>query len=296
MLIGIIGLGQMGSGFAERLLENKQDVIGWNRTKSKAAALIDKGMKWADSAQALTEQADVVLTMLANGPVLDSVLAEVLPVIKGKVLVEMSTIAPAQARELAKRVTDAGGQFLDAPVLGNHLSIVQGKLLIMVGGEAAVLERVRTPLEKLARKVVHVGDVGQGKVMKIALNLGLATQILAFSEGLLMAVKSGIPRDTALELLLGGASASPMMQYRGPLVKGQPDPAWFDCTMMQKDVKLALELGAQLGMPLPTTQVADAWLTKAHEAGLGHYDFSILYFVLARAAGDNLPIPKASES
>jgi 3-hydroxyisobutyrate dehydrogenase-like beta-hydroxyacid dehydrogenase len=276
MKIGVAGLGQMGSGFAARLLAAGEHVIGWNRTKSKAAALIEQGMRWADSPRALAEASDVVLTMVANGPVLDAVLGGeqgLLSAIGGKVLVEMSTIAPSQAKALAVRVAEAGGALLDAPVLGNHLSIAQGKLLVMVGGDEAVLARVRAPLEKLALKVVHVGAVGQGKVMKLALNLGLATQILAFSEGLLLAVKSGIPRDTALQLLLGGASASPMIQYRGPLVKGQPDPAWFDCTMMQKDVQLALELAREVGVPLPTTTVADQWLTKAREAGLAHYDF-----------------------
>ena len=295
MKIGVVGLGQMGSGFVERLLDAKEHVIGWNRTKSKATTLIEKGMKWADSPREVAEEADLVLTMVANGPVLDSVLEGdrgVLSAIAGKVLAEMSTIAPAQAKALAARVEAAGGAFLDAPVLGNHLSILRGKLLIMIGGDAAVLERVRAPLEKLALKVVHVGDVGQGKVMKLALNLALPAQVLAFSEGLLVAVKSGIPRDTALELLLGGASASPMIQYRGPLVKGQPDPAWFDCTMMQKDIKLALDLGRELGIPLPTTALSDEWLTKAHEAGLEAYDFSILYFVLAKAAGENFAIPK----
>lgn len=297
MKVGVIGLGQMGGAFAERLLERNQPTIGWNRTKSKANALIEMGLEWADSPRAVTAQADVVLTMVSNGPALDAILEGergVLAAIAGKVLVEMSTVAPAQAKALAARVAEAGGTLLDAPVLGNHLSVARGKLLIMVGGDATALEAVRAPLEKLAQKVLHVGAVGQGKAMKLALNLGLPTQILAFSEGLLLAVKAGIPRDTALELLLGGASASPMIQYRGPLVKGQPDPAWFDCTMMQKDVQLALDLGRELGVPLPTTALSDEWLTKAREAGLDHYDFSVLYFVLAKAAGDSIFIPKGA--
>lgn len=296
MKVGVVGLGQMGSGFAARLLSQKQEVVGWNRTKSKADALVAKGMAWTDSPRAVAEQSDLVLTMLADGAVVDRILEGengVLAGIAGKTLAEMSTIAPAQAKALAARVVAAGGKFLDAPVLGNHLTIEQGKLLVMVGGDEAVLEHMRAPFEKLAAKVIRVGAIGQGKSMKIALNLQLATQILSFSEGLLLAMKSGIPRDTAMQFFLGGAGASPMLQYRGPLITGQPDPAWFDCTMMQKDVKLALDLGKELGVPLPTTEVADRWLDKAREAGLSHHDFSILFFVLAQAAGERFEIPIA---
>jgi 3-hydroxyisobutyrate dehydrogenase-like beta-hydroxyacid dehydrogenase len=241
MNVGIAGLGQMGGAFVERLLAGGLNVIGWNRTKAKAAPLIERGMRWADSPLELAEQSDVVFTMLANGPVLNSVLDDprgLLKGIKGKVLIETSTIAPDQVKEIATRVANAGGALLDATVLGNHLSVEQGKLVVMTGGDPEVFARARPALDALAPKVFHLGDVGQGKVMKLALNLGLATQVLAFSEGLLMAVKSGISRDLAIQVLTSGASASPMMQYRGPLIAAQPDPAWFDCTMMQKDVKL----------------------------------------------------------
>ena len=129
--------------------------------------------------------------------------------------------------------------------------------------------------------------------MKIALNLQLSTQILALSEGLLLATKSGIPRDVALDIMLSGATASPMLQYRGPLIKEQPQKAWFDCTMMQKDLDLALQLGEKLGVPLPTTAITNTWLTAARGQGLSHHDFSILYYVLANAAGEKLEIPMA---
>jgi 3-hydroxyisobutyrate dehydrogenase-like beta-hydroxyacid dehydrogenase len=297
MNVGIAGLGQMGGAFVERLLAGGLNVIGWNRTKAKAAPLIERGMRWADSPLELAEQSDVVFTMLANGPVLNSVLDDprgLLKGIKGKVLIETSTIAPDQVKEIATRVANAGGALLDATVLGNHLSVEQGKLVVMTGGDPEVFARARPALDALAPKVFHLGDVGQGKVMKLALNLGLATQVLAFSEGLLMAVKSGISRDLAIQVLTSGASASPMMQYRGPLIAAQPDPAWFDCTMMQKDVKLALALGEQLQIPLPSTSLSDEWLSKAHAEGLGHHDFSILYYALTRAAGDVLEIPMAS--
>ncbi len=296
MKIGIVGLGEMGGGFVDRLLAAKQHVFGWNRTRHKAEPFLDRGMHWADSPRAVAEASDVVLTMVSEQKALDAVTlgAEgILAGIAGKILVEMSTIAPEQVKALADKTVAAGGALLDGPVLGSQVSLAQGKLLIMIGGDAELLERVRPVLEIIGPRVIRVGEVGQGKVMKLALNLSLATQMLALSEGLLMAVKSGIPRDVALEVMLGGASASPMLQYRAPLIKAQPEKAWFDCTMMQKDVTLALELGRSLGIPLPTTETTSTWLTAAHGQGLAHHDFSILYYVLARAAGMSLEIPMA---
>ncbi len=294
MKVGMVGLGEMGGGFVERLLLAKIDVVGWNRTKSKADPLIAKGMQWGDSPRAVTQASDVVLTMLTNDHALTAV-AEgpdgILAAIKDKTLVEMSTVGVAHVQALGEKTKRAGGLLLDAPVLGSQVSIRQGKLLIMVGGDAAALERVRPVLEAIGPKVFHVGDIGQAKTMKIALNLQLSTQILALSEGLLLAVKSGIPRDVALDIMLSGAVASPMLQYRAPLIKGQPEKAWFDCTMMQKDVDLALQLGERLGVPLPTTSTTNAWLTAARGQGLAHYDFSILYYVLANAAWEKLEIP-----
>jgi 3-hydroxyisobutyrate dehydrogenase-like beta-hydroxyacid dehydrogenase len=296
MKVGMVGLGEMGGGFVDRLLLAKIDVMGWNRTKSKADGLIAAGMTWGDSPRAVTEASDVVLTMVTNDKALNAVCEGpdgILAAIKGKTLVEMSTVGSFHVQELAEKTKAAGGTLLDGPVLGSQVSIQQGKLLIMVGGDKAALENVRPALEAIGPKVFHVGEVGQAKTMKIALNLQLSTQILALSEGLLLAVKSGIPRDVALDIMLSGAVASPMLQYRAPLIKGQPEKAWFDCTMMQKDTKLALDLGEKLGVPLPTTSVADSWLTTAKGQGLEKYDFSILYYVLANAAGYELEIPKA---
>lgn len=297
MAIGVVGLGEMGGGFVERLLAAKFETYGWNRTRSKAEPYLAKGMKWADSPRALAERCEYVLTMVADDAALTAVTEGpdgILAGIGGHVLIEMSTIAPLHAQHLAQRVVEAGGAMLDAPVLGSQITLRDGKLVIMVGGDEAVLARARPFLEAIGPKVFHVGAIGQAKTMKIAVNLNLAAQMLALSEGLLLAVKSGIPRDTALDIMLGGVIGSPMLQYRAPLIKGQPARAMFDCTMMQKDVDLALELGKELGVPLPTTSTSDAWLTIARGQGLAHYDFSVLYYVLANAAGERLEVPRAT--
>jgi 3-hydroxyisobutyrate dehydrogenase-like beta-hydroxyacid dehydrogenase len=155
----------------------------------------------------------------------------------------------------------------------------------MVGGDADVFERVRPVLEAIGPRVIHVGANGAAVTMKIASNLSLAVQMLAFSEGVLLAEKSGIPRETAVEALLATVIASPMVTYRGPFVLGQPDEAWFDVNMMQKDMNLALELGRDLDVPLPTTAVTNELLTAARGMGLEHRDFAVLFDTLAAMAG-----------
>jgi len=297
MIAGIVGLGEMGGGFAERLLAANIETVGYNRTRGKAERLIAKGLRWAESPREVAERSDVVLTMVTNGEALAAITAGrdgILAALGGKVWCEMSTIAVDDVKELANAAAAAGGTLLDAPVLGSQVSLAQGKLVIMVGGDEAALARVRPALEAIGPKVFHVGEVGQAKAMKIAVNLNLSTQILALSEGLLLAVRSGIPRDTALDIMLGGAMASPMLAYRAPLIKALPEKAWFDCNMMHKDVNLALALGEELGVPLPTTATSAAWLSAAKGQGLDHHDFAVLYYVLARAAGERLEIPIAT--
>jgi 3-hydroxyisobutyrate dehydrogenase-like beta-hydroxyacid dehydrogenase len=156
----------------------------------------------------------------------------------------------------------------------------------MVGGEAAALERARPWLLAMGTAVTHVGPLGLAKTMKVATNLGLAVQMLAFSEAVLLAERAGIPRERAVEALLKSVVASPMVKYRGPFVLGQmPADAWFKVAMIQKDLQLALDAGRAAGVPLPLTAVTQEWMTAARGMGLGDYDFAIVFDVLARLAG-----------
>jgi 3-hydroxyisobutyrate dehydrogenase-like beta-hydroxyacid dehydrogenase len=186
---------------------------------------------------------------------------------------------------LAERVAAAGAQMLDAPVSGTPPTVEQGRASLMVGGDEDAFERARPSLEAIAPKVFHVGPSGAAVTMKIAINLSLAVQMLAFSEGLLLAEKSGIAREKAVEVMLASVIASPMIRYRGPLVLGQGDESWFDCRMMQKDLNLALELGQRLGVPLPTTATTNELLSAARAMGLGDRDFAVLFEVLASMSG-----------
>ena len=287
--LGYVGLGVMGGRMADRLLSKGHSVTGYNRTRSKAQWLIDHGMQWADSPRALAEAVDVVFVMVTNSAALeavalgpDGIVAGMGP---GKLLIDMSTVSPTVSRGIAARVRERGGDMVDAPVSGSVITLEQGKLSVMVGGERTAFDRAKPLLEDIGPKVTHVGGNGLAVSMKIAVNLSLAVQMLAFSEGVLLAEKSGIARETAVDVLTHSVVASPMVQYRGPFVLGLPDEAWFDMNMMQKDMTLALEMGRELSVPLPTTAVTNEFLTAARGAGLADKDFAAMFELLARLSG-----------
>jgi len=289
MTVGMVGLGEMGTGIMERLLLAGRQAVGYNRTRAKAQPLIDKGMAFADSPRAVAERSDLILSMvtddaaleaIASGP--DGLLAGLRA---GKTWVELSTVSPATIRALAQRVAQTGAELLDAAVLGSPLTIRQGKLLTICGGDEDTFERAKPVLLDVGPTVRRVGEIGHAKVMKVALNLNLPVQILALSEGVLLAEKSGIAREVALEIMLGGVVASPMLAYRAPFILNMPAKAWFDVGMMQKDLNLAIALGQQVDVPLPTTSVANEMLTATRAMGMQEYDFAVLFHTLARLAG-----------
>jgi 3-hydroxyisobutyrate dehydrogenase-like beta-hydroxyacid dehydrogenase len=204
---------------------------------------------------------------------------------KGKVFVDISTVSPGVSRTMAAKVRERGADMVDAPVSGSVITLQEGKLSVMVGGRRETFERVKPLLQDIGPKVTYVGDNGLALSMKIAVNLSLATQMLAFSEGVLLAEKSGIARETAVDVLTHSAVASPMIQYRGPFVLQQPEEAWFDVNMMQKDMLLALEMGRELHVPLPTTAISNEFLTAARGMGLAKQDFAVMFDVLAQLSG-----------
>ena len=289
--LGFVGLGVMGGNMVSRLIDKGHTMTGFNRTREKAGWLIDRGMRWADSPRAVAERADVTFAMVTNSAALgaitdgaDGILAGLGP---GKLFIDMSTVSPAVSRALAERVRATGADMVDAPVSGSVITLQQGKLSVMVGGRGDTFERVKPLLLDVGPKVTHVGGNGVALSMKIAVNLSLAVQMVAFSEGVLLAEKSGIARGTAVDVLTHSVIGSPMVQYRGPFVLQQPEEAWFDVNMMQKDMLLALELGRQLDVPLPTTAVTNEFLTAARGMGLAKKDFAIVFEVLARMSGVN---------
>lgn len=287
--LGFVGLGVMGSRMVKRLLDAGHTVTGYNRTRSKAQWLLDAGMGWGDTPRAVAQQADITFSMVTNTAALQAVTEEADGVLAGlesdKVYVDMSTVSPAASRDLAARVAAKGAYMLDAPVSGSVSTLEEGKLSIMVGGDAAAFATVKPILQDIGPKVTHVGGNGLAVSMKIATNLSLAVQMLAFSEGVLLAEKSGIKREVAVEVLTNSVIASPMVKYRGPFVLEMPEEAWFNVDMMQKDMNLALEAGRQLDVPLPTTAVTNEMLTAARGMGLVEQDFAVMFEVLARMSG-----------
>ena len=287
--LGFVGLGVMGSEMVNRLLSKGHTVTGYNRTRSKAEWLIKKGMQWADSPRAVVMESDVVFSMVTNSAALgaimngpDGMLAAVTP---GKLFVDISTVSPAFSREIANKIREEGGDMVDAPVSGSVITLQEGKLSVMVGGRKETFEKVKPLLLDIGPKVTYLGENGLALVMKIGTNLSLAVQMLAFCEGVLLAEKSGIARETAVDVLTHSVIASPMVQYRGPFVLKQPEEAWFNVNMMQKDMLLALELGRQLDVPMPTTATTNEFLTAARGMGLAEKDFAVVFDVLAQMSG-----------
>jgi len=287
--LGYIGLGAMGGRITKRLLDAGHTVTGYNRTKSKAEWLLKAGMQWADSPRAVAESADIVFTMVTNTSALQEVLTGPDGILnglgQGKIYIDMSTVSPNASRKLAEQVAAKGARMLDVPVSGSVITLEQGNLSLMVGGEEAIFQKVKPILLDIGPKVNYVGKNGQAILMKIAINLNLQVQIQGFYEGLLLAVKGGIPLETALEVMLNSVIASPSLKYRTPFILQPPDEAWFNVDMMQKDMLLALEMSRELNVPVPAVAVSNELLTSARAMGLAKEDFAIVYKVLARMAG-----------
>jgi 3-hydroxyisobutyrate dehydrogenase-like beta-hydroxyacid dehydrogenase len=287
--LGFIGLGVMGSQMVSRLLDKGHKVTGYNRTRTKAEWLVEKGMKWADSPRAVAAASDVTFAMVTNAKAIESISEGpdgfLAGLSGGKFYIDMSTVSPEVSRALAEKVRAKGADMIDAPVSGSVITLQEGKLSVMVGGRAETFEKLKPLLLDIGPKVTRVGDNGLALAMKIAVNLSLAVQMMAFSEGVLLAEKSGIAREVAVDVLTHSAVASPMIVYRGPFVLQQPPEAWFDCNMMQKDMLLAMDLGRQLDVPVPTTAVTNEFLTAARGMGLEKLDFACVFDVLAKMSG-----------
>lgn len=290
--IGFIGLGKMGGNMATRYLAAGYTVHGEARNRAAAHRLIDEGLQWVDTPCELAEAVDIVFTSLPNDEVVEAVASGPDGILAGlgagKLWADLSTISPHTSRELAAhlRAGGAGAQMLDTPVSGSVPQVKAGTLSIMVGGDPHAYERIE-PVLRLLGTPVHVGENGQGLVLKLAINISLAAQMLAFSEGLLLAERDGIDPHLAAKVMTDSAIGSPMLKGRVPLVLDRPDETWFDIGLMHKDVQLARRAGDQLGTPLPTAAVADEILTTAGERGYEHRDIAALHDLLAQVSAGN---------
>ncbi|MGH3261451.1 MAG: NAD(P)-dependent oxidoreductase [Trebonia sp.] len=287
--IGIVGLGSMGAPIAGRLLDlqSGSQVYGTNRTRAKASRLVARGLRWRDTPREVAATADIVFSMVTDDAALaaitsgpDGILAGLRP---DAVYVDMSTVSPHASRELADQVRAVGATMLDAPVSGSVPAAETGTLSVMVGGPESAFRVAEPLLRRLGSTVTYVGSNGQGLLLKLAINISLAAQMLAFSEGLLLASRGGIDPKLAAGAMAATPVGSPMLKARVPLVLDLPEQPWFDMRLMHKDIRLALEAARDPGVPLPAAAAADAMLARAEEMGLGRQDIAGLFEVLSRS-------------
>ena len=284
--VGFVGLGAMGSRLAGRLLNAGHQVYATNRTRSKAQPLIARGLIWRDTPQQVAAAADVTFTMVSDDAALRAITAGPEGILAGlaprNVYVDMSTVSPSASTQLAAQVAATGADMLDAPVSGSLPQAEAGTLAIMVGGNATTFKRAEPLLRQLGQTVTHVGANGQGLVLKLAINISLAAQPLAFAEGLLLAQRSGIDPRLAAEVMSASPIGSPMLKARVPLFLDPDHPAWFDMRMMHKDIRLARSVAESLGSPTPTADVADRVLDRARSLGYADHDIATFREVLAQ--------------
>jgi 3-hydroxyisobutyrate dehydrogenase-like beta-hydroxyacid dehydrogenase len=288
MRVGWIGLGAMGAGIAERLLGTGHEVVGWNRTRSRAEPLIERGMGWAETPRAAAAGRDVVFSMLTDTAAVEGVADQVIAGLAGDgVWADLSTIAPDASRALAERVAASGARMLDTPVSGSMATLAEGRMAVMVGGDRAAFERIEPVLRDIGPKVSYVGANGSALTMKVAINLALVVGVTAFCEGVALAEKGGVAREAAVDAMLNSVVASPVLAYRGPLILDEhaDHPPYADVDLQQKDLRLALELGRRLSAALPLTGVANELLNATRAIGLADRDFVRVHEVYRRLAG-----------
>jgi 3-hydroxyisobutyrate dehydrogenase-like beta-hydroxyacid dehydrogenase len=296
--IGVVGLGAMGGQIAGRLLAQGYVVNGTNRTAGKADALLAQGLVWHDTPRETAQESDIVISMVTDDAALATVTAGPDGILAGleagTVYVDMSTVSPRTSHNVAEQVASRGAAMLAAPVSGSVPAVESGSLAIIAGGSVDAFERAEPILRQLGSTVTHVEDARHALLLKLAINVSLAAQMLAFSEGVLLAEQGGVDRSVALDVITHSAVGSPMLQARAELVRELPDEAWFDVGMMQKDLRLALDSGRDEGVPMPSTRTADEMLSTARAAGYEHRDIAVLFRTLSELL--TVPNPPTSGS
>ena len=291
MNLGFIGLGVMGQGIVPRLMAAGYSVTGWNRSKDKAQPLIDKGMAFADTPRDVAARADLVFSCVTDGAAMrsialgdDGIIAGLRP---GGIYADMSTISPDVSRAVAAEFASKGLAMLDCPISGSPVTLAQGNASLMVGGDKAAFEKAEPVLRAIGPKVTHIGENGLAVQMKIAVNLLLMVEVIAFGEAVALAEKGGVARDIAVDAILKSVAASPVLGYRGPFILEGKMPAvpLADVTLQQKDMLLALEQGRKLGSPVPLAAAANEIMNACRGLGIDGNDFVVAHEVYRRLGG-----------
>ena len=291
MNIGFVGLGAMGQLIVPRLMNAGHRVTGWNRSRDKAEPLIKAGMAWADTPCAVAKKSEIVFSIVTDAKAVKAVALDkdgiIAGLAKGGIYIDMSTIEPDESRSVAAEFAKAGSIMLDGPLSGSPVTVVQGNASVMIGGNEAAFERVKPILLAIGPKVTRIGGNGLACQMKIAVNLLLMVEVIAFGEAVALAEKGGVDRAVALDAVLKSVAASPVLGYRGPFILDgkMPEVPLADVTLQQKDMLLALNLGRTLGSPVPLAAAANEMMNACRGLGLDGNDFVVAHQVYRRLGG-----------
>jgi 3-hydroxyisobutyrate dehydrogenase len=281
MKIGVCGTGRMGSSIAQRLMSVGHEVGVWNRDSAKTKPLIDAGAKLFTSAAALAEGCEVVIAMLLNDAALEAVYRGPDGLLKaklaGKLVIDMSTVRPDTMISIGKAVEQLGAAFIECPVGGSKVPAKEGKLFGLVGGANADVARAMPLLEQLCRRIEHVGPLGAGATMKLAVNLPLLVYWQALGEALTICKPLNLPPDRLIDILSDTAGAPAAMKGRGAIIAkvlgGAPlGETAFGITAAKKDLATAVQFASSIHADLPVAASALACFEEAEAAGLGEAD------------------------
>jgi 3-hydroxyisobutyrate dehydrogenase-like beta-hydroxyacid dehydrogenase len=284
LTVGLIGLGNMGTAFAERLLEAGYHLVVSNRTPEKARALAARGAGVAATPADLAGQVDAVLTSLANDEAFEAVADQTIAAASpGTVLVDLSTVSPAVSTRVAALAEEASVAYLRAPVSGNPGVVRAGNLTFIVSGDRDALERVEPVLLAIGPTIHHVGEGEQARIVKLAINLMIAGLVQLMSEALVLSEAAGVSRAALLEVMGSSAVGAPVVKYKSEPLLRDDFTATFTTALMEKDIDLALDAASELGVELPVTTELKELLRATIEAGYADHDFMALYLQLRSA-------------
>lgn len=290
--VAVLGLGLMGEPMARNLIRAGHALRVWNRTPSKAGALVKEGATLSPTPADAARESEFTIVMVADPPALEAVLRSpggaMEGLRKGTVLVNMGTQAVSQIEALEREARGRGIEFLDCPVTGSRGGAVEGTLTLLAGGDAAVLERARPILEKVGKAILHLGRAGDGTRAKLVLNLIQAGMLTVFAEGLALGKRLDISPAAMLQVLEHSAGNAPLFRFKGPFLMKRDFSTNFSLKLMDKDVKLALQEAAALGADLATSQAVNAIFSAAMDAGLGEDDFLSIARIIEHRANTEI--------
>lgn len=287
--IGFIGLGIMGGGMSANLLRAGFDVTVWNRTPGRITPLAQAGAAVADSPTAVAQTSTIIVICVSDTPDVEEVILGTEGIIHGirpgSLVIDCSTISPNATKEIAAKLQEKGAHMLDAPVSGGSEGAAKGTLSIMVGGDAAQVERAMPVLQAMGKTITHVGEQGSGQMAKLVNQILVVVTMQAVGEALLLAQAGGLDLEQTLAAVGGGAAGSWMLNNRGPQVIRRDWQPGFTIDLQQKDLRLVLEAADQLGIPLPATAQVFQYYRALQQLGLGGEGNHALVKALERLAG-----------